>query len=89
MELKDTIDSMISEDYKERLKAEYNQVNIRIIKLSEAILEYGDSLKDYVLLERQRKYMIGYANILSIRLARCGNKRYIDELVAIYEDNLD
>ena len=33
MELKDTIEMMTSEDYKERLKAEYYQVRIRMDKL--------------------------------------------------------
>lgn len=33
MELKDTIEGMISSDYKERFKAEYNQLRIRRKKL--------------------------------------------------------
>ena len=33
MELKDTIPQMNSEDYKERFKAEYNQLKIRLEKL--------------------------------------------------------
>ena len=33
MELKDTIDLMISSDYKDRFKAEYYQVKIRVEKL--------------------------------------------------------
>ena len=33
MELKDTIEMMMSEDYKERFKAEYNQTKIRYEKL--------------------------------------------------------
>ena len=33
MELKDTIEMMTSEDYKERLKAEYYQLKIRMDKL--------------------------------------------------------
>lgn len=33
MELKDTIESMTSADYKERFKAEYNQLKIRFEKL--------------------------------------------------------
>lgn len=41
MELKDTIELMQSEDYKERFKAEYYQVKIRLEKL-EAMLEKWD-----------------------------------------------
>ena len=41
MELKDTIEMMNSEDYKERFKAEYYQLKIRLEKL-EAMLEKWD-----------------------------------------------
>lgn len=43
MELKDTVESMLSEDYKERLVAEYQQVGIRIEKLREFLfkMEHG------------------------------------------------
>ena len=39
MELVDTIDGMLSADYKERFIAEYNQVKIRWEKLNETILK--------------------------------------------------
>lgn len=42
MELKDTIEMMNSEDYKERFKAEYYQVKIRYDKLN-AMLEKWDN----------------------------------------------
>ena len=41
MDLKDTIELMQSEDYKERFKAEYYQVKIRLEKL-EAMLDKWD-----------------------------------------------
>jgi len=41
MELKDTIELMQSEDYKDRFKAEYYQIKIRLEKL-EAMLEKWD-----------------------------------------------
>ena len=41
MELKDTVEMMNSADYKERFKAEYQQVTIRYKKL-EAMLEKWD-----------------------------------------------
>lgn len=42
MELKDTIDLMTSEDYKERFKAEYYQLKIRYEKLK-AMLDKWDN----------------------------------------------
>lgn len=47
MELKDTVERMLSEDYKERLIAEYQQLEIRIEKLKEAIFQYGLGNKDW------------------------------------------
>lgn len=44
MELKDTIEMMNSEDYKERFKAEYYQLRIRYEKLGNMYLNW-DSLK--------------------------------------------
>ena len=40
MELKDTIEMMQSEDFKERFKAEYYQVKIRYEKLHNMIVKY-------------------------------------------------
>ena len=40
MELKDTIQMMVSEDYKERYRAEYWQTKIRFDKLSHMIDQY-------------------------------------------------
>lgn len=37
MELKDTVEGMLSDDWKERFKAEYFQLDIRIQKLDAAI----------------------------------------------------
>ena len=39
MELKDTIELMQSEDYKERFKAEYYQVKIRTQKLNDMLVK--------------------------------------------------
>ena len=39
MELKDTIELMNSEDYRERFKAEYYQVKIRYEKLNKMIIK--------------------------------------------------
>lgn len=39
-ELKDTVDMMLSDDYKERFKAEYYQLKIRHDKLHQYIIKY-------------------------------------------------
>lgn len=40
MELKDTIEMMVSVDYKERFKAEYLQLKIRMTGLSNMLKKY-------------------------------------------------
>lgn len=40
MELKDTAAGMTSPDFKERFKAEFDQVNIRLCKLDQMITKY-------------------------------------------------
>ena len=42
MELKDTVDLMLSEDYRDRFKAEYQQVKIRKEKLEAYIKKIVD-----------------------------------------------
>ena len=42
MELKDTIDMMISSDYKERFKAEYYQLKVRYDKLALMITKWDE-----------------------------------------------
>ena len=41
-ELKETVDMMVSEDYKERFKAEYYQVKIRLEKLQRMVVKWDD-----------------------------------------------
>lgn len=73
MELRDTIEMMQSEDYKERFKAEYFQVRIRIMKLSAMLEKYKNGTLDfkpsckYDLLYRQCRHMIEYARCLEER----------------------
>lgn len=47
MELKDTIDMMMSSDYKERFKAEYYQLKIRITKLQKMLDDYDNDTLGY------------------------------------------
>lgn len=47
MELKDTVDMMLSEDYKERFKAEYYQVKIRYEALGKMLSDWDDGELDF------------------------------------------
>lgn len=47
MELKDTIEMMVSEDYKERFKAEYCQAKIRYGKLKYMLEKWDNGLLDF------------------------------------------
>ena len=78
MELSETIELMQSEDYKERMKAEYWQTKIRHKKLSEMIKKYESGTLEFepncglFLLMAQRDYMQGYLNLLEERAEREG-----------------
>ncbi len=67
-ELKDTIPMMTSSDYRERMKAEYMQLEIRIFKLKNFIRKKKET-EDYPIeiLERQLSAMIDYMMILHFR----------------------
>lgn len=73
MELKDTVELMNSSDYKERFKAEYQQLSIRIGKLANMLSAWqAGELKfepkcSYALLEAQLKTMETYAYFLRER----------------------
>jgi len=71
MELKDTVDLMLSEDYKDRVKAEYYQLKIRIEKLEAAIKGYDNGEVNLdappELFRQQLDYMINYKGILEQR----------------------
>ena len=73
MELKETVDLMNSSDYKERFKAEYNQVKIRYDKLDEMTVKYEAGTLNFTpscsleLLKEQKKYMECYIRCLKIR----------------------
>lgn len=73
MELKDTIDLMNSEDYKERFKAEYLQTKIRYDKLHTMTIKYEAGTLNFEpscsleLLKEQKSYMGNYLRILEVR----------------------
>jgi hypothetical protein len=74
IELKDTIEGMLSDDYQKRMIAEYQQLEIRINKLE----KYFDKIKgceldkegeiNFNILSIQLKIMKTYLAILKIRL---------------------
>lgn len=72
-ELKDTVDLMLSNDYRDRFLAEFLQTKIRYVKLDTMLEGYfggklefkpGSSIR---LLEQQRDTMRAYLNILETR----------------------
>ena len=73
MELKDTIEMMNSSDYKERFKAEYYQVAIRLDKLSKTISKYYAGTLEFKLstpidvLKTQFSLMDAYLKTLELR----------------------
>jgi hypothetical protein len=73
MELKDTVEMMGSSDYKERFRAEYFQLKIRMSGLSKMLIKYKEGTLNftpscsYSLLSRQLKAMRLYASYLEQR----------------------
>lgn len=73
MELKDTVELMNSEDYKERFKAEYYQLKIRIKKLNAMLLKHRAGTLGFKpkcsihVLRLQAYYMRRYLKMLECR----------------------
>ena len=73
MELKDTIELMNSENYKDRFKAEYYQTKIRYEKLRKMLIKHSAGTLNFtptcsiVILENQKRYMGEYLKTLEIR----------------------
>lgn len=73
VELKDTVDLMVSDDYKKRFKAEYFQLEYRLNKLSDMIEKYKAGTLGFEptcpveMLEKQLEHMQEYLNILEER----------------------
>ena len=86
MVLKDTINMMTSEDYKERFKAEYYQLKIRIDGLKKMLKSWDEGTLTFKptcprkLYEDQLKAMLDYLGILLIRAHTEG----IDDIEIIY-----
>ena len=73
MNLKETVEMMNSDNYKERFKAEFLQLQIRIGKLERMLKGYSEGTLDfapncsYDLLHTQLVYMECYMNVLEER----------------------
>ena len=73
MNLKDTIQAMVSDDYKERFKAEYFQVQLRYNKLVNMLGKWDNGLLEFEcdcprsIYELQREYMEKYMAVLEAR----------------------
>ena len=73
MELKDTIEMMGSSDYKERFRAEYYQLLLRLDALTSMLIKWENNMLDFEpkcskeTLENQVIFMQGYMGILRLR----------------------
>jgi hypothetical protein len=73
MDLKDTIEMMQSDDYKERFKAEYFQTKIRYEKLHKMIVKLEAGTLNFTptctadIFKEQARCMLAYLNTLEIR----------------------
>lgn len=72
-DLKDTVELMTSDDYKERFKAEYFQTKIRYNKLHQMLVKYEAKTLSFTptcpvtKLMEQKRYMGEYLKCLEIR----------------------
>ncbi|MDF2800775.1 MAG: hypothetical protein K0S61_678 [Anaerocolumna sp.] len=73
MNLKKTCEMMVSDDYKERFKAEYYQVILRVNGLGRILESFKQGTLEfkpkcsYELLEKQKEIMWEYASVLRER----------------------
>ena len=73
MNLKDTVEMMNSEDFKERFKAEYYQLSLRLYSLTSMLIKWENNMLDFEpkcskeTLENQVIFMQGYIDILRLR----------------------
>ena len=73
IQLKDTVEMMTSEDFKERFKAEYYQLSFRLGSLTSMLIKWENNRLDFEpkcskeTLENQVIFMQGYIGILRLR----------------------
>ena len=81
MTFKETIPMMMSDNYSDRLKAEYFQLKIRTEEIKETLDRYPPPLINLNLLAAQYKAMQMYQKILEARL--------VEEDIDIEDDDID
>lgn len=73
MELKETVEMMLSDDYKERFRAEYNQLDIRCNKLRSMLKRWDSGGLNFVpaakrdIFGKQYEAMCEYRDALAMR----------------------
>lgn len=72
--LRDTIDGMMSDDWKERLVAEIEQCDLRMYGLEKHMKKIGEDSPEYSLLQEQYDTMGKYLSILIARATTFGIK---------------
>lgn len=85
MNLSDTVELMLSNDWRARLKAEYWQTRIRIERLdeyldSDEIMMSPDGGMDLLLLTTQRDIMCSYLTSLYNRIITLELDKYVDDI---------
>ena len=64
MELKDTVNGMISEDYKERFIAEYQQLVIRLNKLKDIVWKAREGKLDFDITEDRLDLLVDQLDVM-------------------------
>ena len=73
MELKDTVELMLSDDYKDRFMGEFHQTRIRYFKLRRMLEQWDNGELDFTptcprgVLQAQLSIMEAYLDILNVR----------------------
>ena len=85
MELKDTVEEMLSDDYIQRFKAEYNQTKIRYNKLQKMVVKYEAGTLGFEpkcpieVLKDQKMYMGCYLFKMEVRAEIEGIELWFEE----------
>lgn len=87
-ELKDTVNGMLSSDWKERLVAEIEQADIRRYKLAEHMTKIGEDSPEYSLLMSQLGHMNDYISDLTARAVAFDIKFELPSIKAIVESGI-
>ena len=64
MELKETVNGMISDDYKERFKAEYQQLEIRLNKLKDIVWKAREGKLDFDITEDRLDLLVDQLDVM-------------------------